>query len=605
MGRYIKPNHSNRIPAFTAAVHCSYSEVHNPDLPVEQWETMQAFSLRWARRERGQWTRQDSMAGTNRRQFKEWLFNRISHTRPLWLVADDAGRVARWLGIFEMIDKRELNFDEDEDEDDDEQPRRKKKKRRYKGTVCIEDPPVILRLWCPEGRITIVDRKNYFPGSLDAIFASQQVKRPRQPQGNHGQQVHDHYAAVHCETVWKWWTSTLDAWERQDSGCWAPTSAALAWNAWRHSLPAKTFVIDRHDERDLLERAAYYGGHAYAGYIGRCTPTGEPSSVKPRRSGTLDDEPPRGPFYHLDVSSFYPSVMRGNLFPSCPQRNVWQSSRADYDAFRRFFLCLACVRVKSNERVYPRRVKGAVHWCHGEFWTVLAGPELDAAVEAGDVVEWGALATYQSAYLFDKFVDDWYGRRLKAQESNDVAAAALAKMVLNGLSGKFAQRGPRWAECKQTIAQVRWGQWTQIPPGEVGYVVYRALGGRVERQIVQEEGRYAFPAVSAFITSYARVKLNAICALCPARSILYRDADALILTQPGWEAIADNGLVCDGTLGGLRLVATYDSLTLHNVRDYVADGRDVISGVSADAKRLGGATFEQSVYSRLADALCF
>lgn len=253
--------------------------------------------------------------------------------------------------------------------------------------------------------------------------------------------------------------------------------------------------------RNQFARRAYYGG--------RC---------EPYVLGWWD----RVNFY--DFNSHYPAQMLGHDYPN-PNTLIGPTCRTDIKLIMEYEGVSRC-RVDVPHCKYPPlpyRSKAGVLYPVGVFNGVWCHNELRYAISQGVKV----LKVYDTLYSedtvrpFDTYVTDLWARRqeLKAEGS---AKAAVYKLLLNSLSGKFGQR-----EDGCITELCTWDAYEEMgyPNGAESMMIMGKIYARVPLPI-KSLPRHAIVPWSAYITSYGRIALHKAM-LKATGPVLYNDTDSL------------------------------------------------------------------------------
>lgn len=351
--------------------------------------------------------------------------------------------------------------------------------------------------------------------------------------------------------------SLLHQWEDCNNGNWQFSTASLAWNHWRHRHYSTPIVQHQHAAARQLEWDSYYPGECRAFYRGS---TGNPVG-------------------HYDVNSLFPSVMEGNQYPVELIDYVKAPSPKTFARITNRYGAIAHVQLKADTDTFPIRRDKRTLYPVGDFETVLAGAELARACATGAIRECEALAYYRTGRIFDSYVGEWYAKRKAAAISHDDKASQFAKMMLNSLYGKFAQRTPAWEiEPKCEVVQ----PWTTFPwKDSVTGTVHpaRAVGWTAQVARLRRDCAHTFPAVAAFVTAAARERMRTLRSMLPPGSVLYQDTDSIFVDTASTNVHACLQSEIGDGLGQLRHVATYQRCEFRGQKNYTCDGRHVISGV--------------------------
>lgn len=599
---FLPRNEGTRIPQSLVFVDTEATITRRPKSTLET-HTLRLGVAIGLRREGGQWCRRSVLRFTQAAQFWEWLSARERRKQPIWVFAHNAGYDATLLDLWGQMDRGEYTLADAFADDDDLSEADQKKGRPWYGCAVVADPPTILAMRSVRGTVRWIDTLNYWRIPLAELGQSVGLEKLEMPLGRDSDAKWFDYCERDTEIIERAVTGLMDTWHRADSGCWQTTAAGLAWAAFRHTMESRSIVVDHSEPHTGLSRAAYYGGQAEAFYVGKGW-SRWPNVALP--GPTLPDGQPAapvGPFTMLDVRSLYPTMMRDNPFPVKFKHISRDRSIATFEALSRSFLPLGQCRVRSAEYGYPVRWKGRLYHVIGDFWTVLAGPEMLLAHQRGELVELGEVAWYHAGFPFEGFVNYWYNRRTIAQAAGNRADAELAKLVLNSLSGKFAQHKIRWQERPEITSSERWGEWCSFDCQTRKLVKWRGIANHAQELGTEGEGKHACCAISAFITAYGRVHMARLRSLLPERSCLYQDTDSLIVTSAGLAALAGAGEVAGDCLGSLRTVWEADYLAIHGPKDYATGRGHKIAGVSPNAPEVRPGVFQDERWQRLPDTI--
>jgi hypothetical protein len=379
-------------------------------------------------------------------------------------------------------------------------------------------------------------------------------------------------------------------WKGNDLGNWRNTASGLAWQSYRHSkgyIPHESHCVPN---IVALERAAYHGG------VCRCRVLGTVGDVPevPCRRWPNKSAPPKAPYqgrvYHLDCTGSYAAVMAGTLYPT---RLVDRWSSCSVEQLD--IVCLsrgvvAAVKIEGSTTPHWVETPAGPRWATGSYWTVLPGPELHCAIASGFVCQVGRVAIYDRAYLFDRWVTDWWTMRMEARNACDQHAERLCKMMPCALYGRFAARQPVWQPVDESPEVWPYGQWTVSDEATGEIRTLRSVNGVVQEQITGRERKDTLVAVSAYITSYQRLRMRYLQTICGQNDWLYSDTDSLHVTEEGYKRLLSSGHVDSNVLGHLRLCAQWDWVIYHGQRDYETPDGIVCAGVDLDRDVYGKLT---------------
>ena len=333
------------------------------------------------------------------------------------------------------------------------------------------------------------------------------------------------------------------------AGCWSMQSYRLSYypgGVYCHTHPGVT----------ALEEAAYYGGRNEALQIGPCP-------------GDLSLVDVRSAYIHAAAHVACPVRLLGHAPPgaTCPTRaggglSAW----------------VARVRVATNTASMPRRRDHDVIYPVGAYWTVLAGPELALAAEAGRILEWGESAVYECEPILAGWASATQALRTEAEHDAVPGVAEAIKRSGVSLIGKFAQRQRAWERWPRLDGARRYGEvWAADPSGEA--VRYRLVAGQAWRQRDYGYAPDAQVSIAAWITSAARVALYRLICIAGLEHVYYVDTDALIVDEIGLERLQAGYPLWGSVLGGLSVRHGPGPCTIYGLKHYTIAGHTVCAGL--------------------------
>jgi hypothetical protein len=372
--------------------------------------------------------------------------------------------------------------------------------------------------------------------------------------------------------LWRVWLRFLD---ENDCGAFKPTVASTAFNTWRHRFLSAPVWVHIDPLALELERKSYKGGRVECLWVGR-----------------RED----GPFYYLDVNSMYAFVMSVGTFPA-----GWLGSSAhgNLEQLRRKlekYSMIAEVTLNVEDNLFPHSLDGFTTYPLGEFRTVLTTPELAMCLERGWVKSVGGMSWYRSAPLFHSYADYFYNTRLAYREAGQEPMADIAKLLINGLYGKFGQRGIK-QERIGTCDPGKTGRETVYDTDKKSYYDLVYLGGQVFKEWLEGEAFHSLPAVAAHVTALARLHLSRLVRQVPAGHCFYMDTDSLIVDHEGAAALS---LYMDPLqLGALKVERESPWLEVWAPKDYHMQGVRRLKGIRAGAELVGENTYRQEKWPKL------
>lgn len=253
---------------------------------------------------------------------------------------------------------------------------------------------------------------------------------------------------------------------------------------------------------------------------------------------------------YYDINSSYPAAMK---HPMPGGRAVaWKGKPPSRFLDRHIGFVQASVHVPDTIHIPPLPIRGdrklgvpdgKLLFPTGNLLGVWEWGELQLALELGCTIDdWGDSVWFEPTYMFREFVDELYQYRDTNSPSYDEGLAAVVKIMLNSLYGKFGMKTLR-----KTI--YRWDD-DDLPDN--------AIPASAEPDCpiwyAEEEvdAAYIMPQISARVTALARVALYRAMqqAISLGGNVYYCDTDSVV---------TDVELPTSSVLGGLK-----DEFPLHS-----------------------------------------
>jgi len=572
-----------------------------PRLEDDTWsdEQLRLGVARSLRYEGGKATCQKVFAFNNCDQFWSWLARRVAGRSVNWVFAHGMGFDLRALGWGLEVDSRRLRLQSLPRESlaKDGTPRTIPPRQ---GMLVLDSPPTIVDSWFPGGaHLRFVDTRNWWNCSLASLGEELGLAKLPMPDPWESDETWLEYCHRDCEIVERAVLSLL-AWHKEfDLGVFKPTAPGQAFQVYKHRFNSHKIVL--HDVAPVkkLERDAYYAGRLacfYSGIVDDDRPgwAGNPADG-------FDEHAPRptGVVYHLDVTGLFPSVMRYNLYPKRLLEWAETGTILQGTSSHTMARSIACVSLSKCSASLPQRMEGRVNFCTGDFQTTLAGPELAAALTSSAQVTIESAAVYEVAELFTAYVDFFWQLRYMAKLAGREVEAGLCKLFLNSLYGKFAQRSNEWETVKDRVPPEAWHLWCEVDREFREVVEYRSIGETVQRRRDRGEHAESFTAISAFVTSYARLRMDALRSIAGWHNVYYQGVDSLYVSKMGLDRLQAAGEVDDCTLGKLRLIGESRKTHFRGNGYYCFDGQWVRTSIRRGAREIAIGSFEQDQFESL------
>jgi len=301
-----------------------------------------------------------------------------------------------------------------------------------------------------------------------------------------------------------------------------------------------TTNIVENDKATSFIRSAYYGGRTEIFNF----------NVDPDKK-----------FYLYDVNSLYPSVMKGKPYPVGKLKRYPARMINEVEG-----IALAIIENKRAIPILPVKEQ-KMFFRNGKIKGWYCLPELRYMIKKGQSVNiLTLLGTNKTAFLFDSYINYYYSIK-KESKGNDPIAYLNCKLAMNSLYGKFGQN------TKKTI--------TLVNPEEYPSIY---LPVNDDHSIIKydTESRSSFikPLLSAYVTSYSRVKMLEYIDMLEEDIIYYMDTDSLYLSEEKLENSKQ--------LGKMELEKKVKGLQTYLPKIYYYEGGIKCKGISIYNRDLEG-----------------
>jgi len=514
-------------------------------------------SIVWLRD--GAVTMRESTKGTDSDSFWLWIQRILGSRGQSWIYAHNLGYDLHMLDFWKAVERGAISL----------------------RSAIVEDPPTIIRCTLGGHMLVACDTLNYWRLPLGVLGEGLGCTKLPMPAQSDSSIAWCEYCQRDVEIVERAVVGLVTRTAQSQMCRWAPTAAGLSWGCFLANFYSGGIYV--HDDKDVtkIERGSYYGGRVACFTRGRS----------------------RGGVHVLDVNSLYPSVMRGNVYPvalrvcdTCPTADSVRQGIQDHSI-------MAVVELLTKDQVYPIRSQGKVAYAKGKFTTCLAGPELAIAWNRGDLRSIFWAAHYNVQDIFTGFVNHFWQRRQVARSAGDEAGGLLDKLILNSLHGKFGQKGCRWVPAKGCRMPHRWGAWVEIDMERGSRKSYRGIAGVIQEQEKETEWVHACPAISGWVTSYARGYMQKLFDLLPDDDLYYSDTDSLHVSTYGADLFGRQGLIDSTELGKLKTEATCDWIEYIAPKAYVTPHRLVAAGLRESAVEVAPGLWQQESWPGLLTTL--
>lgn len=577
-GHRIKSNHCNCIPRYIVSFDTE-------TLPSPDGESGRRFSHRW-RLATAIYARivDRKPIGTKRVRLSspaEWwkfLYDLTGPRHTVWVIAHNALFDLVIAALPQEFYESRLVIDA---------PRSKRTREdndidnvHCHGLAVIESPPTILGARCvaTQGRIVFVDSLNWFPSSLAALGKAAGLPKHDMPSFDRPDSEWFPYCERDSEIVFATFTKLIQWVADNDMGMFRYTAASQAMSAYRHRFMRHNILVHDNQAIKQIERRAYFGGRTEVFRMGEIRET----------------------VHQFDVNSLFPSIMRNGRFPWKLERFEIREEYLPMLPAIDWAASVAEVIIRPGEAMFPYRTKDMVLYPRGQFKTCLCGDELHYAKRKGWIMACRSWSEYALADLFSDWVETLWGMRVNYKLLGNDLYAEFAKRLLNSLYGKFGQLAHEWVNIQGPLPAEPWSQWSHVDLTTGKRICYRSIGWQVQEKI--ERRRYteraiiidgkpateieetttelegSFPAISAFVTSAARMTMEALRRIAGRANVYYQGVDSLVVTTAGRDNLVAANQVDSDRLGALRWELSTDNGEIYGCSDYRLGDKTVIAG---------------------------
>lgn len=373
--------------------------------------------------------------------------------------------------------------------------------------------------------------------------------------------------------------SYLDWLSVNDLGSLTVTGNGQAFTAFRRRFMTDGILTHNDPELTKLERRAMWTGRAEAYWHGSVL---------------------RQAVDEWDFSNAYTNIGLEEWVPVFPDRPLRDQADMLEHMDSVSHAALAEVEVITDVPCVPVQIRGHILWPTGGFRTVLWTPEIRRALDVGLSVRLIQGWRYRCAPALGA----WSHWLLSQLHADDTAVPAWQKAFLkrwgNVLIGRFGMRYPQWTKIGHSstsdvysIPGVDFGTGEEWVLMQVGHEMWQQTG------VVAPH--YSAPAITGFVMSRMRERLDLLIAEVPRDALLYVDTDSVLVTDR-WRS-AMGRIACQDEFRGLRLKRTWDGMAIYGPRQLVTGDQVRISGIPKAASRTDRHSFEGEVTESLERAL--
>lgn len=554
-------NHSNALPRRLIAIDC---ESYRQECYSGRLKATQTFRLavsKYCRFANNKPVGVETKHWDNAKDLRNYVYSKTGDRYTTWIIAH---------GLLADFRLAEFARDFSDKIIVPDAPRAKRSKcendiddPHTEGLCIIESPPTIIgcRVVSTQGRCIFVDTLNWFPIPLRDIGKSIGIEKMDMPRWNDDNEKWRTYCERDTDILFAAFTELMNFVRTKELGMFRYTAASQAIAAYRHRFTPQQIYIHDNAVVKSWEREAYFGGRSEV-----------------FKQGTINDT-----CHYVDVNALFPSIMQSAMVPYklVEYDNNITSSEAISESTAGE--CVALCEIQTDRAMYPVRREASICYPTGRFRTALCGQELATAKRCGHLRTIFSIARYDCHAGFKLFVNELWTLRQAYRKQGERLYADFVKFIMNSLYGKFAQWSPRWINCEDRPDVDEWRQCTIVDwtTGEIHE--YRKFGPLCQKKQPKLEKRDSFVAISAFITSAARVRMNQLRAIAGEKNVYYQGVDGLIVNDDGLVRLESADEVNPSELGKLRLDYSGSPTQIHGVADYRLGGKVVMAGRPSNA----------------------
>ena len=423
--------------------------------------------------------------------------------------------------------------------------------------LFISHGRTLIMNWSKPGKkLVVINNGNIFAGSIDQWGKMIGLEKLPMPRESDPLEVWLPYCTRDVEVIAKMWEYLFMFLDGHNLGNFKLSAAGLAFNAYRHRF--MSIPVSIHDDAEVikLEREGYHGGRFQAVQIGDF-------------SGDT--------FRQLDINSMYGSIMAREDLPY--ELRGYRESIEGYNLayYVDRYAVIAEVEIYCWENVFPHFEGNKLGYGAGSFTTVLTTPELAYCLENGWIQSVGRIAWYTRGKVLASYASYFLDLKDKYDAAGNTPMRQLSKLYLNGLYGKFGQRGYNdrvIGDCDPNIIEIRdgWDLSLKCPLTILKY------GGRVHECYSTDAARDAMIALAAHITAYGRLQIHQLALKADYGNVYHIATDSLTVNSEGYENLKSE--LSPRQPGKLKIEDTFSVYTVFDVNDQEMDGVRKIKGIS-------------------------
>lgn len=438
--------------------------------------------------------------------------------------------------------------------------------------MVIESDIFALKLTKDSKTLVVVDSTNYFKAPLSELGKQIGLPKLSVDFSSASEEELIRYCRRDVEILSEYFISFISWWRNNDLGNFTVSVAGLAFNAFRHKFLKHKILVHSNEDALDLELKSYRGGRNECFYIGE-----------------VNQE-----IYKLDVNSMYPFVMRYNPYPLKLKKVLENISTDQLKELTRRYMAICDVCLETDEPAYGLRLSKLI-FPIGRFRAVLTTPELSYAIEHNHLRKVHKCALYEYGYIFKDYVDFFYNLKREAEQKGSTITRSFAKLMLNSLYGKFAQRVREFEEIDYPPLFDFGSTMVYDTTSGEKYKLY-FINGKPYRLSRDRKLFYdANIAIASHVTAYARMYLWHLIKTAGNGNVYYVDTDSLFVNEEGFKRLEQ---YIGQDLGMLKLEGRADRAIFYAPKDYVFGDEVRLKGIKPDSIKISPNTFKVPTWLR-------
>lgn len=405
--------------------------------------------------------------------------------------------------------------------------------------------------------LRLADSHSLLPAPVAQIGERLGIPKPPLPAGDDSDEAWRFRCRGDVKITLQAMLDLMDWWDQHQLGHWSITGPRTGYNAMRHRCVKRPGYDPAPQQVGDGGRILQHGdGHVVIDPDPDARRFERDTLYQGRREAFKVGVQPRGVYVELDMQRAHLTVARTRRLP-CRRGVGFSSLEVDSPyVMGENMAVIANARIKTETARYPVRTRYGIIHPTGEFWTVLAGPELAEARDRGELQEIGAGYYYRMSWHMQPWAN-WAEQVLKNSGKEHPEAAVIAvKGWSRSVPGIWAARTSRVIE-EGTSPVTGWHAEQAYDLDRKAPTTIVHMQGKMQVLLRDLEADDSFPAVLSFIQSHVRVAMGRMMDRVPDYRLLTCSTDSILIDSSGWEP-GQHKRLHRGQLTGLGLADAAD-----------------------------------------------